>query len=58
MKAKAKYALEKNLGGVFTWTADQDRGPLVNAAREGLGCPLLIKKIDMEPFYYKGKTNK
>ncbi|MDE9452298.1 glycoside hydrolase family 18 protein [Xenorhabdus bovienii] len=58
VKAKAKYALEKNLGGVFTWTADQDRGPLVNAAREGLGCPLLIKKIDMEPFYYKGKTNK
>ncbi|MDX7987929.1 glycoside hydrolase family 18 protein [Xenorhabdus sp. 12] len=58
VKAKSQYALEKNLGGVFTWTADQDSGLLVNAAREGLGCPLLIRKIDMEPFYYKGKTSK
>ncbi len=54
VKAKAQYALEKNLGGIFTWTADQDRGLLVNAAREGLGCELVTKKIDMEPFYFKG----
>ncbi|OTA18378.1 chitinase [Xenorhabdus vietnamensis] len=58
VQAKAKYALEKHLGGVFTWTADQDNGLLVNAAREGLGCPLLIKNIDMTPFYYKGKISK
>ncbi|CDL83276.1 glycoside hydrolase family 18 protein [Xenorhabdus szentirmaii] len=58
VKAKTKYVLEKNLGGIFTWTADQDNGLLLNAAREGLECPLLIRKIDMEPFYYKGKTNK
>lgn len=54
VKAKAAYAREKGLGGVFTWTADQDNGLLVNAAREGLGAPILKQTIDMTPFYFKG----
>lgn len=54
VKAKAAYAREKGLGGIFTWTADQDNGLLVNAAREGLGSPIVTQKIDMAPFYFKG----
>lgn len=54
VKAKAEYARQKGLGGVFTWTADQDNGLLVNAAREGLGAPLVTQAIDMTPFYFKG----
>ncbi len=54
VKAKSEYALEHNLGGVFTWTIDQDNGVLVNAAREGLGCEIETSVIDMKPFYFKG----
>ncbi|MFI3311009.1 glycoside hydrolase family 18 protein [Ewingella allii] len=54
VKAKAAYARNRGLGGVFTWTADQDNGLLVNAAREGLGSPIITQKIDMSPFYFKG----
>ncbi|MCR9000926.1 glycoside hydrolase family 18 protein [Rahnella perminowiae] len=54
VKAKAEYARSKGLGGVFTWTADQDNGLLVNAAREGLGAPIVTQAIDMAPFYFKG----
>ncbi|MGH1595827.1 glycosyl hydrolase family 18 protein [Yersinia proxima] len=54
VKAKAEYVKNKNLGGIFTWTADQDQGLLVNAAREGLECPVVKQNIDMSPFYFKG----
>lgn len=54
VKAKGEYALQKGLGGVFTWTVDQDNGVLVNAVREGLGFELSKKVIDMKPFYFKG----
>ncbi|MDU4436868.1 MAG: chitinase, partial [Pluralibacter gergoviae] len=52
--AKGEYAASLGLGGVFTWTVDQDNGVLVNAAREGLGYELSKKVIDMEPFYFEG----
>ncbi|WP_145931365.1 glycoside hydrolase family 18 protein [Yersinia bercovieri] len=53
-KAKGAYALSKGLGGVFTWTIDQDNGLLVNAVREGLGCHVTTQVVDMQPFYFKG----
>ncbi|WP_338134037.1 MULTISPECIES: glycosyl hydrolase family 18 protein [Yersinia] len=53
-KAKGAYALSKGLGGVFTWTIDQDNGLLVNAVREGLGCNVTTQVVDMKPFYFKG----
>ncbi|MBD2794013.1 chitinase [Xenorhabdus sp. 42] len=56
IKAKGAYALEKGLGGIFTWTADQDNGLLVNAAREGLGCKVKKPVIDMQSLYFKGKN--
>ena len=54
VKAKGEYVAEKGLGGLFTWTIDQDNGVLVNAAREGLGCSISKKVIDMSPFYFEG----
>ncbi|KNC06499.1 chitinase [Klebsiella sp. RIT-PI-d] len=54
VKAKGEYAAKLGLGGVFTWTVDQDNGVLVNAAREGLGYELTKEVIDMEPFYFEG----
>lgn len=54
VREKGRYAVEKNLGALFTWTVDQDNGVLVNAAREGLGYNLVQKTIDMSPFYFKG----
>ena len=56
VKAKAEYVKSRGLGGLFTWTADLDRGPLVNAAREGLGCEMTRQTVDMRPFYFKGIT--
>lgn len=50
--AKGQYALKHNLGGIFTWMADQDEGLMVNAAREGLGNKLLNSTIDMEKIIY------
>lgn len=46
--AKGQYALKHNLGGIFTWMADQDEGLMVNAAREGLGYELSDGTIDMD----------
>ncbi len=54
VKAKGEYAANLGLGGVFTWTVDQDNGVLVNAAREGLGYEISKEVIDMEPFYFEG----
>ncbi len=54
VNSKAKYVLEKGLGGMMTWTADQDNGLLVNAAREGFGCPVIEEKIHMAAFYFSG----
>lgn len=54
VKAKGEYAAKHNLGGVFTWTIDQDNGVLINAAREGLGYEIESEVIDMEPLYFKG----
>ncbi|AQS36522.1 chitinase [Shewanella psychrophila] len=45
---KAQYATKNNLGGIFTWMADQDEGLMLNAAREGLGYKLVDRQIDME----------
>ncbi|MCG7499782.1 glycosyl hydrolase family 18 protein [Vibrio sp. Of7-15] len=46
--AKGQYALKHNLGGIFTWMADQDEGLMVNAAREGLGYERSGGTIDMD----------
>ena len=54
VKAKGEYAAKLGLGGMFTWTIDQDNGVLVNAAREGLGYEMASEVIDMEPFYFEG----
>ncbi|MBO1348630.1 MAG: hypothetical protein EBE86_015130 [Hormoscilla sp. GUM202] len=51
---KAKYAEEQNLGGIFTWTIDQDAGLLANAAREGAGYGLTDPTINMADFYFCG----
>lgn len=54
VKVKAEYAAKLGLGGMFTWTIDQDNGVLVNAAREGLGYEMSKEVVDMEPFYFEG----
>lgn len=54
VRDKGRYVQEKGLGGMLTWTADQDNGVLVNAAREGLGFEISKSVIDMEPFYFYG----
>lgn len=57
-KAKAEYVKKHGLGGMFTWTIEQDAGLLVNAAREGLGCQLINENIDMSKYYFKGRKDK
>ncbi|MEG3695478.1 glycosyl hydrolase family 18 protein, partial [Vibrio coralliirubri] len=37
VKAKARYALEQGLAGIFHWEVDGDNGELTNAMHEGLG---------------------
>lgn len=54
VKAKGEYAAKRGLGGLFTWTIDQDNGVLINAAREGLGYQMSKEVINMEPFYFEG----
>lgn len=56
VREKARYVIEKGLGGLFTWTIEQDNGVLVNAAREGMGCPIVEQVIDMAPFYFEGEN--
>jgi GH18 family chitinase len=56
VREKARYVIEKSLGGLFTWTIDQDNGLLVNAAREGLGCECTHPLIDMQSFYFTGEN--
>ncbi|MBS3046372.1 glycosyl hydrolase family 18 protein [Enterobacter mori] len=56
VREKARYVIEKGLGGLFTWTIDQDNGLLVNAAREGMGCGCINQVIDMQPFYFTGEN--
>ncbi|KFD25448.1 glycosyl hydrolase family 18 protein [Yokenella regensburgei] len=56
VKAKGEYAAKHNLGGLFTWTIDQDNGVLLNAAREGLGYEVQTQVVDMAPFYFSGMT--
>ncbi|WP_425508352.1 glycoside hydrolase family 18 protein [Tahibacter amnicola] len=36
-RAKAQYALSRNLAGVFAWEIDADNGRILNAMHEGLG---------------------
>lgn len=57
---KGIYAARMGLGGVFSWSGDQDNGLLANAAREGSGyIPVLGKeKIDMGSFYNPGRKIK
>lgn len=54
VKVKGEYAARNNLGGLFTWTIDQDNGVLVNAAREGLGYEIETEVVEMESFYFSG----
>ncbi|ODS24631.1 hypothetical protein AB835_02565 [Candidatus Endobugula sertula] len=58
VKLKAEYATAQGLGGVFSWSGDQDCGLLANSAREGAGYELAPagRKIDMEPFYNTGEA--
>ncbi|USD40084.1 chitinase [Vibrio sp. SCSIO 43135] len=46
--AKSQYVQKHNLGGIFTWMADQDEGLMLNAAREGLGYEVETSVINME----------
>lgn len=36
-QAKGRYALDKRLGGLFSWEIDSDNGDILNAMHEGLG---------------------
>ncbi|WP_084656259.1 glycoside hydrolase family 18 protein [Pandoraea norimbergensis] len=56
VKAKGDYVRRNGLGGLFTWTIDQDNGVLANAAHEGLGQKAVLSTLDMQPFYFSGKT--
>lgn len=56
VKEKGEYVVEHGLGGLFTWTIDNDSGILVNAAREGLGYQVTEQKVDMKDFYFEGDT--
>jgi chitinase len=55
VKAKGEYALQKGLGGVFSWSADQDNGLLANAAREGMGYQVTKTVFDMSSVYNPGE---
>ncbi|MGG7667444.1 insecticidal toxin complex chitinase Chi2 [Yersinia sp. J1] len=57
VKQKGEYAAKNKLGGVFSWSGDQDCGLLANAAREGLGyvADSNQETIDMGPLYNPGK---
>lgn len=54
---KGIYAAKMQLGGIFSWSGDQDNGLLANAAREGVGYLPLVdqEKIDMGPLYSRGR---
>ena len=58
VREKARYVIEKGLGGLFTWTIEQDNGVLLNAAREGMNCSCIRQAIDMAPFYFCGENIK
>lgn len=45
--AKAQFAKQNNLGGIFAWMADHDPGYHINAAREGLGYKAVSTHLDM-----------
>lgn len=55
VKQKAEYAASRNLGGIFSWSGDQDCGLLANAAREGAGYIASRETIDMGPIYNPGE---
>ncbi|MBD1569765.1 glycosyl hydrolase family 18 protein [Aliivibrio sp. S10_S31] len=55
VKLKAEYAKDKGLGGIFSWSGDQDNGLLANAAREGAGYLANEEVIDMGPLYNPGE---
>ncbi|MFJ2991698.1 glycoside hydrolase family 18 protein [Pandoraea sp. NPDC087047] len=57
VRAKGDYVKRNGLGGLFTWTIDQDNGVLANAAHEGLGQAATVSNIDMTPFYFSGQTS-
>lgn len=57
VRAKGEYVRQQGLGGLFTWTIDQDNGVLSNAAHEGLGQTVIQSNIDMTPFYFSGQTS-
>ncbi len=37
VKAKGNFAVQRNLGGLFSWEIDADTGSILNAMHEGLG---------------------
>jgi chitinase len=55
VKIKGEYATQLGLGGVFSWSGDQDCGLLANAAREGAGYLANTEVIDMGPLYNPGE---
>ncbi|NHB95613.1 glycoside hydrolase family 18 protein [Photorhabdus stackebrandtii] len=57
VKQKAEYVARNKLGGIFSWSGDQDCGLLANAAREGMGYVAKSndETIDMGPLYNPGK---
>ncbi|EGC36369.1 hypothetical protein DICPUDRAFT_91849 [Dictyostelium purpureum] len=55
VKSKGEYVVRNNLGGLFTYTIDQDHGLLLNAAREGLGNVITKKEVDMSEYYFNGR---
>ncbi|MEU4279767.1 glycosyl hydrolase family 18 protein [Streptomyces tanashiensis] len=56
VKAKAEYARQRGLGGLFAFAGDADPGVLTNAAHEGLGHTATKTVVDMKPFYFTGQN--
>jgi chitinase len=54
-KLKGEYVTQHALGGIFSWSGDQDNGLLLNAAREGAGYEAIDEVIDMGPLYNPGR---
>ncbi|MDE9564566.1 chitinase [Xenorhabdus bovienii] len=57
VKQKGEYVTKHQLGGIFSWSGDQDCGLLANAAREGMGyiAKSNHETIDMGPLYNPGQ---
>ena len=55
--AKAKYAREQGLGGVFVWTVEHDDGTIVNAMNDGMRHFDSVAAVDTELYATEFDSN-